>query len=151
MKQYSFASVNLIIDGVKVNGMENSQNIVVAGRQSPQHLDQIDARGKMVVSTVTDLSGFIAFNLLHSSDFNAWLSIRATETQLTGTGGGSTLFVPIQAMITDKMGSDMVVAANGIITHQPDMARGIQVGTEMWRIRFERLMMVRGLSPDTGV
>lgn len=151
MKQYSFASVNLIIDGIKVNGMENSQNIVVAGRQSPQHLDQIDARGKMVVSTVTDLSGFIAFNLLHSSDFNAWLSIRATETQLTGTGGGSALFVPIQAMITDKMGSDMVVGANGIITQQPDMSRGIQVGTEMWRIRFERLMMVRGLSPDTGV
>lgn len=151
MKQYSFASVNLIIDGVKVNGLENSQNIVVAGRQSPQHLDQIDARGKMVVSTVTDLSGFIAFNLLHSSDFNAWLSTRAAETQLTGTGGGSTLFVPIQALITDKMGSDMAVGVNGIITQQPDMARGIQVGTEMWRIRFERLMMVRGLSPDTGV
>ena len=49
------------------------------------------------------------------------------------------------------MGSDMAVGVNGIITQQPDMARGIQVGTEMWRIRFERLMMVRGLSPDTGV
>ena len=151
MKQYSFASVNLIIDGVKVNGMENSQNIVVAGRQSPQHLDQIDARGKMVVSTVTDLSGFIAFNLLHSSDFNAWLSTRAAETQLTGTGGGSTLFVPIQAILQDKMGSDLVVGANGIITQQPDIARGLQVGSEMWRIRFERIEMIRGQSPDTGV
>ena len=151
MKQYSFASVNLIIDGVKVNGMENSQNIVVAGRQSPQHLDQIDARGKMVVSTVTDLSGFIAFNLLHTSDFNVWLSLRASESQLTGTSGGSTLFVPIQALLQDKMGSDLVVGVNGIITQQPDMSRGIQVGSEMWRIRFERLMMVRGTSPDTGV
>ena len=59
--------------------MENSQNIVLAGRQSPQHVDQIDARGKMVVSTVTDLSGFIAFNLLHTSDFNVWLGLRAMK------------------------------------------------------------------------
>lgn len=151
MKQYSFASVNLIIDGVKVNGMENSQNIVLAGRQSPQHLDQIDARGKMVVSTVTDLSGFIAFNLLHTSDFNVWLGLRAMETQATGTGGGSGLFVPIQALIQDKMGSDKVVGVNGIITQQPDMSRGIQVGSEMWRIRFETVHMVRGKSEDAGV
>ena len=151
MKQYSFASVNLIIDGVKVNGMENSQNIVLAGRQSPQHVDQIDARGKMVVSTVTDLSGFIAFNLLHTSDFNVWLGLRSMETQATGTGGGSGLFVPIQALIQDKMGFDHVVGVNGIITQQPDMSRGIQVGSEMWRIRFETIHMVRGKSEDAGV
>ena len=29
MKQYSFASVNLIIDGVKVNGLENSQKTLL--------------------------------------------------------------------------------------------------------------------------
>lgn len=151
MKQYSFASVDLIIDGLMITGFQDSNDIISVGRSAPQHGKVMDARGKMVAVTSADKSGFFTFNLLQTSDSNIALQTKALLTHDTGTSGGSDLFVPIQAMLNDKMGTTICTGVNGILTMQPAVVRGTGLQTVSWIIEFEQVWMGRGLYDDTGI
>lgn len=151
MKQYSFASVDLIIDGLMITGFQDSNDIISVGRSAPQHGRVMDARGKMVAVTSADKSGFFTFNLLQTSDSNIALQTKALLTHDTGTSGGSDLFVPIQAMLNDKMGTTICTGVNGILTMQPAVVRGTGLQTVSWMIEFEQVWMGRGLYDDAGI
>ena len=73
MKQYSFYNVDLLIDGIPVEGFSDSNAIITATRDAPQHGKVMDARGKMVAITSADKSGTITFDLLQVSDTNQGL------------------------------------------------------------------------------
>ena len=151
MKQYSFASVDLIIDGLMITGFQDSNDIISVGRSAPQHGRVMDARGKMVAITSADKSGFFTFNLLQTSDSNIALQTKALLTHDTGTSGGSDLFVPIQTMLNDKMGTTICTGVNGILTMQPAVVRGTGLQTVSWIIEFEQVWISHGLYGDTGI
>jgi len=151
MKQYSFYNVDLLIDGIAIEGYSDSAAIITASRAAPQHGKVMDARGKMVAITSADKSGVITFDLLQTSDSNALLQALALASHDAGTSGSTDTFVPIQALINDKMGKTVVTGINGFITMQPGVVRGTGVATNTWVLEFEQLWMVRGQSDDVGV
>jgi len=151
MKQYSFYSVDLIINALTIDGFADSNSIISAGRSAPQHGKVMDARGKMVSITSADKSGAMTFDLLQTSDSNAYLQAFAMTTHEAGTSGNSATFIPIQAFINDKMGQTKVVGINGFITMQPGVTRGTGLATNTWLIEFERLNIVRLQTEDVGI
>lgn len=151
MKQYSFASVDLIVDGITIDGFADSNAIITAARSAPQHGKVMDARGKMVAISSSDKSGIISFDLLQSSDSTAYLHARALSTHNTGTSGGADLFAPVQALIKDKMGNTVATGVNGIITMTPPLVRGTGLSTDTWLLEFEQLWIVRGTSESIGI
>lgn len=151
MKQYSFYSVDLIIDGETMEGFSDSNAIITASRDAPQHGKVMDARGKMVAITSADKSGTVTFDLLQTSDSNRWLQLRAMQTHDAGTSGGTDVFLPVQLMMNDKMGRTVATGVNGIITMQPGVQRGTGLATDTWVMQFEQLWIVRGQSEDVGV
>ena len=151
MKQYSFYNVDLLIDGIPVEGFSDSNVIITATRDAPQHGKVMDARGKMVAITSADKSGTITFDLLQVSDTNQWLQLRAMQTHDSGTSGGTETFLPVQVMMNDKMGGNIATGVNGIITMQPGLIRGTGIATDTWVLQFEQLWLVRGQSENVGV
>jgi len=151
MKQYSFYSVDLIIDGLTMEGFADSSAIISAGRSAPQHGKVMDARGKMISITSADKSGAMTFDLLQTSDSNALLQSLALLTHEAGTSGNSDTFIPIQAAIVDKMGKTVVTGVNGFITMQPGVTRGTGLSTNTWLLEFEQLWIIRGQTSDVGV
>ena len=151
MKQYSFYSVDLLIDGVAVTGFPTSNAIITADRASPQHLDVVGDRGEMAVATVADQSGIIAFSLMQTSDWNLIMQARALLDQNTGLSGNVSTFTPYQVMINDKMGSTLVTGVNGYTPKQPAVVRGIGIVSVNWAIRFEELFFTRGTYANVGI
>ena len=151
MKQYSFYSVDLLIDGVAVTGFPTSNAIITADRASPQHLDVVGARGEMAVATVADQSGTITFSLMQTSDWNLIMQARALLDQNTGLSGNVSTFTPYQVMINDKMGSTLVTGVNGYTPKQPAVVRGIGIVNVNWAIRFEELFFTRGTYTNVGI
>ena len=151
MKQYSFYSVDLLIDGVAVTGFPTSNAIITADRAAPQHLDVVGARGEMAVATVADQSGIIAFSLMQTSDWNLIMQARALLDQNTGLSGNVATFTPYQVMINDKMGSTLVTGVNGYTPKQPAVIRGIGIVNVNWAIRFEELFFTRGTYANVGL
>ena len=151
MKQYSFYNVDLLVDGILMEGFSDSAAIITASRDAPQHGKVMDARGKMVAITSADKSGTVTFDLLQVSDSNQWLQVRAMQTHDAGTSGGTDVFLPVQLMMNDKMGRAVVTGVNGIITMQPGIVRGTGVATDTWVMQFEQLWILRGQSKDVGV
>ena len=151
MKQYSFYSVDLLIDGVAVTGFPTSNAIITADRAAPQHLDVVGARGEMAVATVADQSGIIAFSLMQTSDWNLIMQARALLDQNTGLSGNVATFTPYQVMINDKMGSTLVTGVNGYTPKQPAVIRGIGIVNVNWAIRFEELFFTRGTYAIVGI
>ncbi len=139
MKQYSFNKVDLIIDGEKVTGFANSNNIITAARSVNAHASIMDAKGNMNVATSADLSGIISFNLLHTSDTNQVLQARAILDQSLGLADNGAVFVPWHAIIQDKMGSTLVAATTGFIPKVPNISRGNGFTVHNWNILFEQI------------
>lgn len=151
MKQYSFYSVDLLLDGVPVTGFSESNAIITAGRAAPQHIDSVGARGEMAVATIANKSGIISFSLMQTADWNEIMQARAMLDHNTGLSGNRATFVPLQAAINDKMGATLVTGVNGYIPKQPDVIRGIGIVTNTWAIRFEQLHIVRGTYETVGL
>lgn len=151
MKQYSFYSVDLLIDGVPVTGFSESNSIITASRAAPQHIDSVGARGEMAVATIANKTGIISFTLMQTADWNAILQARAMLDQNTGLSGNRVTFVPIQAVINDKMGATLVTGVNGYIPKQPDVVRGIGIVNNTWAVRFEQLHVIHGTYNNVGL
>lgn len=151
MKQYSFYSVDLLLDGVPVTGFSTSNAIITAERASPQHIDAMGARGEMAVATIADQSGTINFSLMQTSDWNLVMQARALLDQNTGLSGNVATFTPYQAMINDKMGSTLVTGVNGYTPKQPAIVRGVGIVNLNWTIRFEELFITRGTYVNVGL
>lgn len=151
MKQYSFYSVDLLIDGVPVTGFSESNSIITCSRAAPQHVDSVGARGEMAVATIANKTGIISFTLMQTADWNAIMQARAMLDQNTGLSGNKATFVPIQAMVNDKMGGTVVTGVNGYIPKQPDVVRGIGIVSNTWAMRFEQLIFVRGNYDTVGI
>lgn len=151
MKQYSFYSVDLLIDGVPIEGFSDSNSIITVARDAPQHGKVMDARGKMVAVTSADKSGTCVFDLLQTSDSNALLQALALATHDIGTSGSSDVFAPVQMLMNDKMGNTVATGVNGIIVQQPAVQRGTGLATVTWAIQFEQVWFVRGQYANVGV
>lgn len=151
MKQYSFYSVDLLIDGARVDGFTASQSIITARRNVPQHLPLTDAYGKAAIATTADLSGTISFPLLQTADWNEILYARSQFTQATGLSGNKSLWEPLQIQLVDKMGDILVDGINGAILQQPAISRGVGFTTNVWAIWVERLNIKTGSYPEIGV
>lgn len=151
MKQYSFYSVDLLIDGVPLTGFSDGNAILSAGYNSPQQGHVIGARGEMVVTTTRNRSGRINFTLLQTSDWNQILTERTLLNVNTGTSGNNALFVPIQALVNDKMGNTMITGVNGYSPTVPPVVRGTNVNVVNWTLMFEEVIFSQGLYPDAGL
>ncbi|MGL5015968.1 MAG: phage protein [Bacteroidales bacterium] len=152
MKQYSFYNVDLIIDGfVIADGFSDSNAIITASRDAPQHGKVMDARGKMIAVSSADKSGTISFDLLQTSDTNTWMQTRALASHDSATSGGTDTFIPVQVMINDKMGRAVATGVNGMIVMQPAMARGTGLTTNTWVLQFEQLWIALGEYETVGV
>lgn len=151
MKQYSFYNVDLLVDGIQMEGFSDSAAIITASRAAPQHGKVMDARGKMVTITSADKSGVITFDLLQTADSNAFLQAYALLTHESGTSGGTDTFVPLQVLLNDKMGKTVATGVNGFITMQPGVVRGTGLATNTWVMEFEQLWLLRGQSDDVGL
>jgi len=151
MKQYSFYNVDLLVDGVTMDGYSDSAAIITASRAAPQHGKVMDARGKMVTITSADKSGVVTFDLLQTSDSNTFMQTLALASHDAGTSGASDVFLPVQVMLNDKMGKTVVTGVNGFITMQPGIVRGTGIATNTWVMEFEQIWILRGLSETVGV
>lgn len=151
MKQYSFYNTDLLIDGSRVDGFTESNAVITARRNVPQHLAVFDAYGKMAVATTANLSGTITFPLLQTADWNEILYERAQLTQATGLSGNKSLWEPLQLQIVDKMGDVLVNGVNGMIVQQPAISRGISFTSNVWTIVVERLQIKTGSYPEIGL
>lgn len=151
MKQYSFMSVDLLIDGLRVEGFTAGNAIISAGRNVAQHLPVVDAYGKMAVATTADFTGVITFPLLQTADWNEYLYQRAQLTQATGLSGNKSLWQPMQIQVVDKMGDMLVNGVNGCILKQPDVIRGVSFTSNRWALFVERLQIKTGSYPDIGL
>lgn len=150
MKQYSFYNVDLLIDGQPVDGFSDSNSIITATRSREAHNKIVDARGKVVVNTIADLTGEFTFNLLQVSDWNAILRKKLEETQAVGLSGNATTFLPMQVMMSDKMGNTKVTGVNAFITQQPALVRGTGINDVRWVIQCERLLFAEGTLPEVA-
>lgn len=151
MKQYSFYSVDLLIDGVPLTGFSDGNAIISAGYNSAQQGHTMGARGEMVVTTTRNRSGRINFTLLQTSDWNEILTERTLLNVNQGTSGNNTLFVPVQALINDKMGNTMVTGVNGYIPNLPPVVRGTNVNVMNWTLMFEEMIFSNGTYPNAGI
>lgn len=133
-----------------MDGFSDGSSIITAARSMPQHGKVMDARGKMVAITSADKSGVISFDLLQTSDANLLMQTLALASHEAGTSGGIDTFIPVQAVINDKMGKTVVTGVNGFITMQPAVVRGTGLATVTWMMEFEQLWMIRGNSDDVG-
>lgn len=150
MKQYSFYNVDLLIDGVKVDGFQDGNSIINAGRINPQHMAILDAYGKMAVATTSDMSGMITFPLLQTADWNEILYAKAQLTQATGLSGNKSLWTPMQVQVVDTMGDVLVNGVNGFIPRQPGIVRGRGFTANQWGIFVERIQIKTGSYPEIG-
>jgi hypothetical protein len=137
MKQYSFNKVDLILDGVIIDGFTDGAGIITAARSAAQHGKVMDARGKMAVTTSADQSGYFAFNLLQTSDSNQVLLARSILDQSVGLASNTTQFIPITGAILDKMGGTLVAGTSGFIPKRPNVVRGSGITTNSWMVAFE--------------
>lgn len=144
MKQYSFFNVDLLIDGQQVTGYADSNDIISCARSREAHNKIVDARGNVVVNTIADLSGTITFNLLQVSDWNSVLRAKLDQNQQVGLSGNAATFIPMQIMMSDKMGKAKVTGVNGWITQHPVLVRGTGVNTVQWTIDVERILFEEG-------
>lgn len=133
-----------------MDGFSDGSSIITAARSMPQHGKVMDARGKMVAITSADKSGVISFDLLQTSDANLLMQTLALASHEAGTSGSIDTFIPVQAVINDKMGKTVVTGVNGFITMQPAVVRGTGLATVTWMMEFEQLWMIRGNSDDVG-
>lgn len=143
--------MDLLIDGLKVDGFTAGQSVITARRNNAQHQGLLDAYGKMAVSTSADMSGVILFPLLQTADWNEWLYDKAQLTQATGLSGNKSLWQPMQLQVVDKMGDLVVNGVNGFIPQQPAVIRGVTFTSNMWAIFVERLQIKSGSYPEIGV
>jgi hypothetical protein len=151
MKQYSFYSVDLLLDGIPVTGFTDNNSIISAGRTNVQHTKVIGARGEMSTATIADRSGRMVFTLLQTSDYNTVLNSRATLSQNTGLSGNRATFDPIQGLINDKMGQTLVTGVNGFIPVMPAIVRGSGIVSLSWTIEFEQIWFVMGQYDKVGL
>lgn len=110
----------------------------------------VDARGNAVVNTIADLTGTISFNLLQVSDWNAILRGKLEATQAIGLSGNAGTFLPMQVMLSDKMGGTKVSLINAFILEQPALVRGTGINEVRWSIRGERLLFDEGTVPEVA-
>lgn len=151
MKQYSFKSVDLIIDGNRVDGYPSGNSIVSAGRNVAQHQPVVGAYGEMAVVTIADLTGLFTFPLMQTADWNEELYSKAQFTQAAGLSGNKSLWQPMQLQLVDKMGDVLVTGVNGFIIKQPTLVRGSGLTNNQWAIYVEKLITVTGNYPDAGL
>lgn len=151
MFQYAFQSVDLLVDGVEVDGFADSNAIISAGYNTPQQGHVIGARGEMAVATTRNKSGRISFNLLMTSSWNQVLQIRAQSNVNIALSGNSALFQPLQVMMNDKMGNTVFTGVNGYIPMMPAVTRGSGIGTVTWVMMFEEMVISRGTFTRIGL
>lgn len=151
MKQYAFANVDLLIDGGAVDGFADGNSIITAARTREAHNMIVDARGNPVVNTIADLTGTISFGLLQNSDWNQILRSKLEQTQAVGLSGNAGTFLPMQVMVSDKMGGTKVTGVNGVILAHPAIVRGTGINVVNWTIQCSRLLFVEGNTPSVGV
>lgn len=148
MKQYSFFNVDLLIDGSPVDGFADSNAIITASRNREAHNMIVDARGNPVVNTIADLTGIISFGLLQNSDWNAILRSKLERTQATGLSGNAATFLPMQVMLSDKMGGTKITGVNCVILAHPAIVRGSGITTNQWTLNCSRLLFSEGTTPE---
>lgn len=151
MKQYSFYSVDLLLDGIPVTGFTDNNSIISAGRTNVQHTKVMGARGEMSTATIADRSGRMVFTLLQTSDYNTVLNSRAVLSQNTGLSGNRATFSPIQGLINDKMGQTLVTGVNGFIPVMPAVVRGTGIVSLSWTVEFEQIWFVQGQYDHVGL
>lgn len=134
-----------------VTGYSDSNSIITASRAREAHNKIVGARGEVVVNTIADRSGLITFSLLQTSDWNSTLRSRLELNQNTGLSGNAGTFLPMQILLSDKMGNDLVTGINGWISLHPTFTRGTGVNTVNWIIEVERINFAEGKTSEVGV
>jgi hypothetical protein len=135
LREYSFNNMIFIVNGFEIKGFADGDDVVAVARREDSATDRVGAQGEMTVSVNTNKSGTFTFNLMQTSESNAYMS-GLMAAQENG------IFVPVTAQIKDTRGGDLSSGTQGYITKPSDMQRGVGVNTQQWVIVVERLDML---------
>lgn len=150
MQQYSFFNVDLKL-GMGPKGGETlmeairqfstNNGTITVGRTANQHIKVVGGYGELNVVTDSDLTGFVSFTLLQTSDWNEVLYRWANVTQSDVVKGRNNLtkgkFVPIQGEMVDiTLGNSVVSLTDGFISRRPVVTRGQMTNEVTWTIDF---------------
>jgi len=135
MKQYSFANITLLIQGIEISGFDEGDDVIALDRLSDSAAHTIGADGEMTVSLSLDRSGTVGFRLLSTSTSNAFLSglINAQENGA---------YIPVFVQMKDNLNNDLGSGTQGYIQRPASMVRGANVQPQDWVIVVERLDML---------
>lgn len=137
MKNYSFLSTILLVNGFEISGFDEGDDVIQLARLNDSAAHKIGTDGEMTVSVSADRSGEVTFRLMQGSTDNALLS-GLVSTQENG------LFVPVFVQFKDVRGNDLGSGTQGYIPRPADIVRGTNANAQEWRIVVERLDMIHG-------
>lgn len=132
LRQYSFKDIIVLVNGVEIKGWADGDDVILMERLEDSASHIIGAAGEMTVSLNTDKSGTVTFNLLQTSESNAYLSglINAQEVGI---------FTPVTMQFKDTVGGDLSSGTQGYIQKPAPMQRGVGLNTQQWVVVSERL------------
>lgn len=132
MKDVSFLNTLLLVQGVRITGFDEGDDVIQMRRLADGTTHIVGADGEMIVSVGGDRSGEVIFRLnqaSNSSEFLYGLSAAAENGA----------FAPIFVQLKDLGGGILGSGTQGYIPRPADVVRGAGPNSQEWRIVVERL------------
>lgn len=136
MKNYNFKDVSLVIGTRRIKGFAEGSEIKTA-RDEDSFKKTVGADGEVARSKTNNRSGTIEFELMSTSEDNAYLQNLVNIDENSGQG-----IVP--SKIIDKSGTELEFAAQSWIRKPADRSRGPETGKRTWTIDCASLDFIGG-------
>lgn len=135
MKNYSFLSTVLLINGIEITGFDEGDDVITAERLADSATHKVGVDGEMTVSVSADSSGTLTFRLMQSSSSNRFLSDIVNRQE-------SSRFAAVSIAMQDTKSGDKASGSLGYITRPAPMVRGQSVNSQEWVVVVERLDLI---------
>ena len=136
-KVYSFANVDLFVNGVEITELAEGEDVFRAERLKDAITHKTGAKGNMVINVSPDESGQVIIKCLQTSPLN---SILEQHVQAAQKGA----FYPLTFQMRDSSLNDVATGTVGYCPNLAPISRGDGVSENEWRLVFEKLYTVHG-------
>jgi len=145
MHFYDWRNITLLIDGVKVTGWWEGDDVLGFKRVADSVTTGVGVDGEMFVSLNADKRVTLTIKLAQTSPMNAQLSTTVAAQDRMAT------LVPVQALFMDHYRQDKGVTTLGIIKKHADIERGGKIAGQTWEMEFAEGHMLLGNSTFAGL
>lgn len=132
MTEYSFKNLQILVNGVAINGFDDGDDVVQFRRRGDTFTDTVGADGNMQVNQSADRSGECILILQQTADANNYL-MSLFDQQERGS------FSALNIEFRDTRNFDKVTAVKGYIPKPADFVRGVNKNGQEWRFNIENL------------